>query len=193
MKKFEDVKPELNKTLVEVKSELGISEQLDIVGKKLYQNNNMQQDGTKKDNAVTIELTYLLLQLPDIDMTDIVQVQKRVQEFIAIHHQAQRKLTVNGLALALGINRVRLWEIINDIPKTNEYIPKEVSNFLKKVYEGFAYDLEANIMEGKVNPIPGIFFAKNHFGYKDQTDHVIEAKRQYDTDFNEDDIKNKYL
>ena len=30
----------------------------------------------------------------------------------------------------------------------------------------------------KINPVAGIFLMKNNMGYKDQTDHVIEARQE---------------
>ena len=44
------------------------------------------------------------------------------------------------------------------------------------------------MQNGKINPVSGIFLAKNNYGYVDKVEHVVEAKATLD----ENQLKNRY-
>jgi hypothetical protein len=52
---------------------------------------------------------------------------------------------------------------------------------------------ENNFQNGKLNPVTGIFLGKNHFGYKDQTEHVLTPNSNSDNDYDADSIRQRYL
>ena len=49
------------------------------------------------------------------------------------------------------------------------------------------------MMEGKINPVAGIFLAKNHFGYKNETDFVHVTKQAIGDGQTEDTLRPKYM
>lgn len=135
--------------------------------------------------------------LPDIDLRDADAVQKRINEYFAIVARNGNKPTVAGLALSLnGMDRRRLWEI-----KTGNYgrtggkttnLPREVTDLIKKAYK-IMEDLWENYMQnGLINPVSGIFLGKNNYGYQDKTEYVVTPNTRDESDYNEQEIRERY-
>ena len=50
--------------------------------------------------------------------------------------------------------------------------------------------MEEYIQNGKVNPVAGIFLAKNHFGYTNETEIVVTPNQQnLDSEYSVEEIK----
>ena len=79
------------------------------------------------------------------------------------------KPSVAGLALALGVDRVYLWEIRSGKKGQNQ----EVANTLKKAVQILDLQMNDYMQNGKINPVSGIFLMKNNFGYTDKQEVVI--------------------
>jgi hypothetical protein len=110
--------------------------------------------------------------------------------------EADLKPTVAGMAMALGIDRRRLWEIKTGNFHTSkglEDLPTLTTDSIKKAYD-FLETLWENYMHnGKINPVSGIFLAKNNFGYQDKVEHVLTPNMNSDSDYSADDIRKRYL
>lgn len=52
---------------------------------------------------------------------------------------------------------------------------------------------ENYMQNGKINPVSGIFLAKNNFGYQDKTEYVLTPNTNSDSDYSADDIRKRYL
>ena len=134
--------------------------------------------------------------LPEIDMNDPEQVQKRIEEYFGIEAEYGNKPSVVGLGLALnGMDRRRLWEIV-----TGKYgntggaitrLPKTVTDLLKKAYTVLEQNWNDYMQSGKINPVSGIFLGKNHFGYQDKQEYVVTPNTQAASDFNEQEIRER--
>ena len=145
------------------------------------------------DNAKYIGVSLELFRLPPIDLHNPEQVQARLDEYFQIHIRADLKPTVAGMAMALGIDRRRLWEIKSDVPNRNQELPTMTRDSIKKAYD-FLETLWENYMHnGKINPVSGIFLGKNNFGYQDKTEYVVTPNVNNDSDYNADDIRKRYL
>ncbi len=145
------------------------------------------------DNAKYIGVSLQLFNLPGIDLHDPEQVQARLTEYFNIHFEADLKPTVAGMAMALGLDRRRLWEIKANVPDRNQDIPTLTRDSIKKAYD-FMENLWENYMQnGKINPVSGIFLGKNNFGYQDKTEYVLTPNTNNDSDYNADDIRKRYL
>jgi hypothetical protein len=148
------------------------------------------------DNQKYIGVSMKLFNLPSIDLKDPEQVQDRLDEYFAIHFEADLKPTVAGMAMALGINRRRLWEIRSGAKMggTTEYdLPTLTLDSIKKAYD-FMENLWENYMQnGKINPVSGIFLGKNNFGYQDKTEYVVTPNMNNDSDYSADDIRQRYI
>ena len=145
------------------------------------------------DNAKYISVSLELFTLPPIDLHNPEDVQARLTEYFDIHMRADLKPTVAGMAMALGIDRRRLWEIKTDVPSRNQDLPTLTRDSIKKAYD-FLENLWENYMNnGKINPVSGIFLAKNNFGYQDKVEHVLTPNVHNDSDYDAEDIKQRYL
>lgn len=145
------------------------------------------------DNQKYIGVSMRLFNLPKIDLKDPEQVQARLTEYFQIQFDADLKPTVAGMAMALGMDRRRLWEIRADVANRNQELPTLSRDSIKRAYD-FMENLWENYMQnGKINPVSGIFLGKNNFGYQDKTEYVVTPNVNNDPDYNADDIKKRYL
>jgi hypothetical protein len=148
------------------------------------------------DNAKYISVSLKLFNMPSIDLHKPELVQERLTEYFEIHVKADLKPTVAGMAMALGIDRRRLWEIKSGNYHTSSTLadlPFESTDSIKKAYD-FLENLWENYMNnGKINPVSGIFLAKNNFGYQDKVEHVLTPNMNNSTDYSAEDIRARYL
>lgn len=145
------------------------------------------------DNQKYIDVSMKLFNLPSIDLHNPEQVQARLNEYFKIQYDADLKPTVAGMAMALGIDRRRLWEIRADVSNRNQDLPTLTRDSIKKAYD-FMENLWENYMQnGKINPVSGIFLGKNNFGYQDKTEYVVTPNVNNDSDYNAEDIRARYL
>ena len=148
------------------------------------------------DNQKYINVSLQLFKLPPIDLRDPEQVQTRLEQYFQIHFEADMKPTVAGMAMALGVDRRRLWEIKSGAligGHTQIDLPTLTVDSIKKAYD-FMENLWENYMQnGKINPVSGIFLGKNNFGYQDKTEYVVTPNVNNDSDYNADDIRKRYL
>lgn len=154
------------------------------IPEEVYRNNQWQTAGEVSDaeelNSVSkfIKKNLEIARLPEIDLRDAEQVENRIMEYFSIEQKYKTKPTVAGLAMSLnGMNRQRLWEIQsgNVSPGHNlaETLPKNVRDAIKKAYSILEQLWEDYMTSGKINPVSGIFLAKNNFGYRDQVEHIV--------------------
>jgi hypothetical protein len=148
------------------------------------------------DNAKYLKVSMQLMKLPDIDLKDTEQVNKRLEEYFAIHFENDLKPTVAGMGLALnGMDRRRLWEIKTGALKgghTEYDLPTSTVDAIKKAYKLMENLWENYMQNGKINPVSGIFLGKNNFGYQDKTEYVVTPNTNSDADYSTDDIRKRY-
>ena len=148
------------------------------------------------DNQKYINVSMQLFNLPSIDLKNPEQVQARLNEYFKIQYDADLKPTVAGMAMALGVDRRRLWEIRSGNYHTSKSLtdlPTLTTDYIKKAYD-FMENLWENYMQnGKINPVSGIFLGKNNFGYQDKTEYVVTPNMHNDSDYDAEDIKKRYL
>lgn len=150
------------------------------------------------DNTKILQVNMALMNMPDIDLDDVEAVQERLLEYFDLYAQADMKPTVVGMAIALnGHSRQWLWAVarngvINGRGDTVNLRP-EVSNVIKKAYFMMENQWETYMNSGKINPVSGIFLGKNNYGYQDKTEYVLTPNQQNDSDYNAEDIRQRYL
>ena len=141
----------------------------------------------KGDNALLVEpgdtsrfirLNMELFDLPNINLNDPDEVAERLDTCFGIFAKYDVKPTVGGIALALnGKDRRWLWAVANDKPVNGAgdmaNINRASSDLIKKTYHLLDTMWQLYMQEGKINPVAGIFLAKNHFNYVDKTETVI--------------------
>lgn len=142
------------------------------------------------DNNKYTTFALAIMQLPEIDLQDPKQVQQRVFEYFQLCADHDMKPGVAAVALALGTDRRRLWEIHTGQEK-QLVIPAECKKIIKNVYNSLDALWEAYMQSGKINPVSGIFLGKNNLGYKDQQEYVL-TPNQHEEDVSPDVIAAKY-
>ena len=141
------------------------------------------------DNAKFTGFALALMTMPKIDIRDHEQVQTRIVDYFRLCTERDMKPGVAAMAQALGIDRRRLWEIKTGQSRPAN-IPPEVTELVRTAYDSLEILWESYMSSGKINPVSGIFLAKNNFGYQDKQEYVLEPKTN--TVANPDVIVAKY-
>ena len=148
------------------------------------------------DNTRIVQTNMKFFDMPRVDLRDPNAVHERLCEYFKIYGEADLKPTVAGMAMCLGVDRRRLWDI-----KTGNYtnvggykdLPPETVDLIKKAYEILETSMEAYANAGKINPVMAIFMMKNHFGYQDKTEWVVTPNNNQANDYDPEDIRKRYL
>ena len=124
------------------------------------------------DNNKYTTFALAIMKLPKIDFRDPEQLQARVIEYFSLCAQHDMKPGVAAVGLAIGLDRRRLWEIRSGSSR-NGTIPQECKDIIHNVYDSLEVLWEGYMANGKINPVSGIFLAKNNFGYQDKQEYVV--------------------
>lgn len=143
------------------------------------------------DNAKYTNFALAIAALPPISLHKPEQVKKRVLDYFQLCADHDMKPQVVALALALGVNRTRLWEINTDNAK-QLVIPAESKQCIKQAYTILEVLNNDYMQNGKVNPVSAIFLAKNHFGYRDQQEYVLTPNNPLGAEVDSATIAAKY-
>ena len=145
------------------------------------------------DNKLFLSVGMKLFGLPSIDLQNSDEVKDRLEEYFNIFAEADLKPTVVGMAMALGLDRRRLWEIKNDVANRNQSLPTLTRDYIKKAYNFLENQWEFYMQQGKINPVSGIFLGKNNFGYQDKQEMVLTPNTNNEPEYSIDDIKQRLL
>lgn len=149
------------------------------------------------DNTRIVQTNMKFFDMPKVDLKNPDAVHERLCEYFRIYGEADLKPTVAGMAMALGVDRRRLWAIANDQPTggggKQMNIPAESADLVKKAYDILETTMENYASAGKINPVMAIFMMKNHFGYQDKTEYVLTPNQKQESDYNADEISKRYL
>lgn len=148
------------------------------------------------DNAKFTMIGLELMRLPEIDLHNVEAVERRLDEYFTMMSVRDVKPTVAGMAMALGMNRRTLYAIVHDAPTGGAgyktALPTEVALSVKKAYSMMELMWEEYMVHGKINPVTGIFLAKNNFGYQDKQEMVLTPNTS-DTVQSPQELEKRYL
>ena len=169
-----------------------------IAKKKPRGGNNFLTDAALNvedgDNTKYLMANVELMNMPDIDIKNPEEVKQRVNDYFKLYATYDMKPTVAGLAMALGIDRRRLWEIkTGNHTSSTPKLPPEAEDSIKKAYKLMENLWETYMNSGKINPVSGIFLGKNNFGYTDKQEWVVTPNTNNASDYDADDIRKRYL
>jgi hypothetical protein len=134
-------------------------------GKKNFGEENIQAG----DNSRYLRHALATLNLPPIDISNAEQVSERLGWYFNHCADNDMKPTVNGMCNSLGIHRDTLhtW-------RTGEYRADSHQAIIMKAYRVLEELWEDYMLNGKINPVSGIFLSKNLFyGYADKQEFVL--------------------
>lgn len=127
-------------------------------------------------NRRVIGYTKELARLEPCDLSDPGAIEGRFFDFLDLADEWGMRPAVASYAAALGISRQRLWDLTrHDYQQTTVggmKVTRECLGVIKKHYNFLEITLENLMMADKGNPVKYFFLAKNHFGYKDQSEHI---------------------
>ena len=127
----------------------------------------------KGDNSAAVENMLYIYNMAPIDIDSETAVQERIQEYFTYCIGRDIKPGVEGLAMALGVNRTTLWDW--ETGRRRSEVDSTRADTIKKAKQFLALYMEHLAQNGKINPVTWIFMMKNHFGYKDIQDISITA------------------
>lgn len=139
------------------------------------------------DNALYIRHALATLNLPPIDISDPQQVSDRLEWYFQHCIDCDMKPTVSGLANCLGVHRDTLhaWHRGEYRAGSHQAIIQRAYRLLEELWEDY-------MLNGKINPVSGIFLGKNQFAYADKQEVVLTPNQQQVTDEDIATIEAKY-
>ena len=150
------------------------------------------------DNRKFLLHNVKIMNFPDIDLNDVDQVNKRLDDFFQTCAEDDVKPSISAMAMALnGHSRQWLWALVNDRPQggagNTVNLSADSTNSIKKAHKIMSSLWEDYMQNGKINPVAGIFLGKNNFGMEDKVEHVVTPNTNPDSDYDSEDIKSRYL
>ena len=121
------------------------------------------------DNTKYLAHAMTVMEQPPINVADPREVEGRIKWYFGLCANNDIKPTVNGMCNALGIHRDTLhtWRTGEHRKGTHQEIVLRAYRLLEELWEDY-------MLNGKVNPVSGIFLAKNMFyGYSDKQELVL--------------------
>lgn len=149
---------------------------------------NFGQENVKPgDNSKYIRHALATYSLPAIDISDIKQVEERINWYFNHCLDNDMKPTVTGLRNSLGLskNTLATWRNEEYRAATHSGLIKKAFDFLEELWEDY-------MQNGKINPVSGIFLGKNNFGYKDQQEYVLTPNSPLGADGDPSTMAQKY-
>lgn len=138
------------------------------------------------DNSKYLTHVMVTMSQPKIDISDPEQVQERIQWYFGHCVSSDMKPTVKGLCNALKITRKALWDW-----KNGTYRPGSHQDIILQAYDTLEELWENYMLNGKINPVSGIFLGKNQWGYSDKQEFVLTPNNGID-EVNAVDLEAKY-
>ena len=139
------------------------------------------------DNSKYIRHALATLNLPPIDIANPKQVEERIEWYFGHCIDQDMKPTVMGMCNALGISRntLRTWYNEDFRATTHAPIVKRAYALLEELWEDY-------MLNGKINPVSGIFLGKNAWNYADKQEVVLTPNTGLPSDADIATIAAKY-
>jgi len=161
-----------------------------VVPSQRFYPNGIKADLQPGDNSKALAVIMQFNDLPVIDLHDSEADRDRIRLYMQMCYENDYKPTVSSLAAVLGFDRITLYNLTHGkIDSNYASLPTLSLNIIKKAYSSMEQLWENYMQNGKINPVSGIFLAKNNFNYVDKVEHVVEAKAT----LSEDEMENRYL
>lgn len=126
--------------------------------------------------------------LAKIDLSDVDQVRERIEWYFQSCIDDDVRPNPTGLRIALGVSRqtISMWR------QGLRSQRGEQAELVMQAYDMMDELWNSYMMDGKINPVAGIFLGKAVFGYKEEQNIVVTAKRDTDYEVDAETIAQKY-
>lgn len=118
--------------------------------------------------------TYLMFalqsrKLPRVDTSDPLQIAERIDDYFQRCLDMKLKPTKTGLINSLGISPTTWanWQNGRSGTRAVQNLVASANGVLEEMWEQY-------MLNGKVNPVAGIFIGNNQFGYQQRTTMVVQ-------------------
>lgn len=118
-------------------------------------------------------------------VTSDEECENRILEYFSQCWETGQRMTVEKLALALGIRRKDLYEWEKQDNRRGDIIRMAKETIA-------AYDADM-VSAGKMQAVPYIFRAKNYYGMRDQQEIVVEPKNPLGSQEDNQELAEKYV
>ena len=140
------------------------------------------------ENARVLGNIMLFTELPKVDLQNPVEVSDRTAAYFSICVENDLKPSVSSYALALGVSR----QAIAQIKCGRKKVPRSVFETIERASSLMDALMEGYMLDGKINPVSGIFLMKNNHGYSNDGDKQKEIDPDANMERTKDEIKEKY-
>ena len=168
------------------------TEQLaEIESRKVRKRPDRQIQATEGTNKRFLTHNMRLMRLEPLTIDRPAQeIENRIFEYFQICLDDDQRPTIQGLSLALGIDRRRLWEVYSGTMK-RQY-SAETTAIIKRAYGAIVSEIEGLMIQGSANPVPCIFLLKNHANYTDRQEISLAATEQTEHIQSAEELDRKY-
>lgn len=114
------------------------------------------------ENAKFLSHAMTIRSMPEIDITDPVVVEQRINDYFNLCLMNDIKPSASGLRMAIGVAKstISVWRNGKFRAGTHQHIIIQAYNLLEALWEDY-------MQNGKINPASGIFLGVNNYGYSD--------------------------
>ena len=148
--------------------------------------NIAKYNAEQKRNAEYLSFAIQSWGIKRVNTKDPEAIKERLTWYFERCIENNMKPTMSGMASALGVSRQILWDWHNGTRRPENYeIIESAYNMMEQLWEMY-------MMNGQINPASGIFLGKNHFGYKDVQDIVVQPKQPLGEEADTEAIEEKY-
>lgn len=133
---------------------------------------NWSEGLTTADKSDMLSVFDGFRRLPPVRKDDVVEIDKRLDDYFKICANAGIIPTVEAMELVLGVSRQAMWKWQQQECEAGEIVgrAKAIINTM----------IATATMAGKCNPVYSIWLQKNHYGYSDsqllQVENVTDKK-----------------
>lgn len=135
-----------------------------------------QENVEPGDNSRYLGHALTIMRMPVVDLNDPEQVRDRCEWYFEHCFSNDMKPTVSGLCNAFKISRKTLleWKRGTYRKDTHQAIILDAYAVMETLWEDY-------MQNGKINPVSGIFLAKNNYDYTDKQEMVLTPNTQQET------------
>jgi hypothetical protein len=128
------------------------------------------------DNSRYLGHALTIMRMPIVDLNDPEAVRERCEWYFEHCFSNDMKPTVSGLCNAFKISRKTLleWKRGTYRKDTHQAIILDAYAVMETLWEDY-------MQNGKINPVSGIFLAKNNYDYTDKQEMVLTPNTQQET------------
>lgn len=128
------------------------------------------------DNSKYLSHALMIAKLPPIDHKDVAQVEQRITDYFQLCADNDLKPTSAGFCMAIGVSKATISNWRNGVHRadTHQAVICKGYDILDALWQDY-------MMNGKINPVSGIFLGKTLFGYIEKQEVVLTPNTQGET------------